>query len=289
MVTNHALLAIDAIENFTVLPEHDVVVIDEAHELVDRVTSVAAAELSDAGVEAAARRCGKLVDEKLVGRLREAGTALERDLADVPAGRLDFLPETLGVSLATVRDAAAGLRRAAARVRRRRAGPGPRRGVAGRGRRAGGRVRRGRGDAQGVRRRHRVPAGRRVAGPPARRQQPPGRARGWRRWTWARCSPSGCSGGRRSRSRRRRCRWAGRSSRWPGSGACPLPGARPPGPARGPPEPEPPAEERRRSSGTRWSGPGWTSARRSTIPAAASCTSPGTCRSRAGTGWPRPT
>jgi ATP-dependent DNA helicase DinG len=107
VVTNHALLAIDAIENFTVLPEHDVVVIDEAHELVDRVTSVAAAELSDAGVEAAARRCGKLVDEKLVRRLREAGTALERDLTDVPAGRLDFLPETLGVSLATVRDAAA--------------------------------------------------------------------------------------------------------------------------------------------------------------------------------------
>ena len=107
VVTNHALLAIDAIENFTVLPEHDVVVIDEAHELVDRVTSVAAAELSDAGVEAAARRCGKLVDEKLIGRLREAGTALERDLTDVPAGRLDFLPETLGVSLATVRDAAA--------------------------------------------------------------------------------------------------------------------------------------------------------------------------------------
>jgi ATP-dependent DNA helicase DinG len=107
VVTNHALLAIDAIENFTVLPEHDVVVIDEAHELVDRVTSVAAAELSDAGVEAAARRCGKLVDEKLISRLREAGTALERDLTDVPAGRLDFLPETLGVSLATVRDAAA--------------------------------------------------------------------------------------------------------------------------------------------------------------------------------------
>jgi ATP-dependent DNA helicase DinG len=107
VVTNHALLAIDAIENFTVLPEHDVVVIDEAHELVDRVTSVAADELSDAAVEAAARRCGKLVDEGLITRLREAGTALERDLVDVPAGRLDFLPEILGVALATVRDAAA--------------------------------------------------------------------------------------------------------------------------------------------------------------------------------------
>jgi ATP-dependent DNA helicase DinG len=107
VVTNHALLAIDAIENFTVLPEHDVVVIDEAHELVDRVTSVAAAELSDAGIEAAARRCGKLVDEKLITRLRESAVALERDLTDVPAGRLDFLPDELGVALATVRDAAA--------------------------------------------------------------------------------------------------------------------------------------------------------------------------------------
>jgi ATP-dependent DNA helicase DinG len=107
VVTNHALLAIDAIENITVLPEHDVVIIDEAHELVDRVTSVAAAELSDVAIEAAARRCGRLVDEALIIRLREAGVALERDLTDVPAGRLDFLPETLGVSLATVRDAAA--------------------------------------------------------------------------------------------------------------------------------------------------------------------------------------
>ncbi len=41
VVTNHALLAIDALEEFQVLPEHDVVIVDEAHELVDRVTSVA--------------------------------------------------------------------------------------------------------------------------------------------------------------------------------------------------------------------------------------------------------
>ena len=107
VVTNHALLAIDAIENFEVLPEHDVVVIDEAHELVDRVTSVASAELSAAGVEAAARRCGKLVDEKLTGALRDAGAALERAVTEIPAGRLDFLAQELGVALASVRDAAA--------------------------------------------------------------------------------------------------------------------------------------------------------------------------------------
>lgn len=38
VVTNHALLAIDALDDRPVLPEHDVVVVDEAHDLVDRVT-----------------------------------------------------------------------------------------------------------------------------------------------------------------------------------------------------------------------------------------------------------
>ena len=46
VVTNHALLAIDALESFAVLPEHDAVVVDEAHELVDRVTGVATDELT---------------------------------------------------------------------------------------------------------------------------------------------------------------------------------------------------------------------------------------------------
>ena len=41
-----ALLAIDALEEFQVLPEHDVVIVDEAHELVDRVTSVATGDLN---------------------------------------------------------------------------------------------------------------------------------------------------------------------------------------------------------------------------------------------------
>ncbi len=59
VVTNHALLAIDALESFPVLPEHDVVIIDEAHDLVNRVTSAASGELSAAGVDAAARRVGK--------------------------------------------------------------------------------------------------------------------------------------------------------------------------------------------------------------------------------------
>jgi ATP-dependent DNA helicase DinG len=108
VVTNHALLAIDLLEDFDVFPEHDVVIIDEAHDLVDRVTSVASDELSASAVETAARRCGKMIDEKPVLRLREAGDAAQRVLADLPVGRIDVLGEALAASLASVRDAAAG-------------------------------------------------------------------------------------------------------------------------------------------------------------------------------------
>jgi ATP-dependent DNA helicase DinG len=106
VVTNHALLAIDALEDGNVLPEHDVVIIDEAHDLVDRVTSIATAELSAPAVETSARRCGKHVTEDAVGRLRDAGEGLALVLADAPGGRIDVLTEHLAVALAALRDTA---------------------------------------------------------------------------------------------------------------------------------------------------------------------------------------
>ncbi|WP_067490745.1 ATP-dependent DNA helicase [Actinomadura hibisca] len=106
VVTNHALLAIDALEDFQVLPEHDVVIVDEAHELVDRVTSVATGDLSAPAVEIAARRCGRLVEEAVADRLKEAGEALGFLLEDLPAGRMDVLPPALGQTVAVLRDAA---------------------------------------------------------------------------------------------------------------------------------------------------------------------------------------
>ncbi len=108
VVTNHALLAIDAMEDFGVLPEHDVVIVDEAHDLVDRVTSVASGELSPAGIEAAARRCGRMIGEEAAARLREAGAAAERLLAALAAGRIDTLDPALAACLEAVRDAASG-------------------------------------------------------------------------------------------------------------------------------------------------------------------------------------
>jgi ATP-dependent DNA helicase DinG len=106
VVTNHALLAIDAVEDYPLLPDHDVVVIDEAHDLVDRVTSVASRELSGPAAEAAARRSARLVSGDALDRLREAGEALGRVLDQTPEGRIDVLEEALAASLASVRDAA---------------------------------------------------------------------------------------------------------------------------------------------------------------------------------------
>jgi ATP-dependent DNA helicase DinG len=106
VVTNHALLAIDALEGRPVLPEHDVVIVDEAHELVDRITGVATAELTTAAVTAAARRCGKLVDQAVADRLVEAGEGLALILDDLPPGRWENLPRPAAGVLTAVRDAA---------------------------------------------------------------------------------------------------------------------------------------------------------------------------------------
>jgi len=107
VVTNHALLAIDALEGLPVLPEHDVVVVDEAHELVDRVTGVATDELTPGMVERAATRARRIADDPAA--LADAAAALQAALDEVPDGRLVGLPEALAAALAQVRDAARGV------------------------------------------------------------------------------------------------------------------------------------------------------------------------------------
>jgi ATP-dependent DNA helicase DinG len=89
-----------------VLPEHAVVVIDEAHDLVDRITSAATEELTTAMVETAARRCGRLVDQQIADELAAAGDGLALLLSDAPAQRWDTLTERAAGALTAVRDAA---------------------------------------------------------------------------------------------------------------------------------------------------------------------------------------
>ncbi|WP_156726370.1 ATP-dependent DNA helicase [Streptomyces apocyni] len=106
IVTNHALLAIDAIEGAPVLPQHEVLIVDEAHELVSRVTGVATGELTPGQVNRAVRRSAKLVNEKAADQLQTAAETFERLMELALPGRLEEIPEDLGYALMALRDAA---------------------------------------------------------------------------------------------------------------------------------------------------------------------------------------
>nr|WP_179519713.1 ATP-dependent DNA helicase [Nocardioides perillae] len=106
VVTNHSLLAIDAIEGVPMIPDYDAVVVDEAHELVARVTQAATDELSVGDVERAARRAARHVDGGEADDLDDAAGALDDALREVDAGRIDRQPQQLADALVLVRDAA---------------------------------------------------------------------------------------------------------------------------------------------------------------------------------------
>ncbi|MFK0293980.1 ATP-dependent DNA helicase [Streptomyces sp. NPDC090442] len=106
VITNHALLAIDAIEGAPVLPQHEVLIIDEGHELVSRVTGVATGELTPGQVNRAVRRAAKLVNEKAADQLQTAAETFERLMELALPGRLEEIPEELGYCLMALRDAA---------------------------------------------------------------------------------------------------------------------------------------------------------------------------------------
>ncbi|WP_308191409.1 ATP-dependent DNA helicase [Arsenicicoccus bolidensis] len=103
VVTNHSFMAIDAFEGRMMLPEHDVLVVDEAHELVDRVTATVTDELSAGMIAAASRRCGKLAD---ASALAEAGDILSEVVESLEEGRLTDPPQSLIQALSRVRDTA---------------------------------------------------------------------------------------------------------------------------------------------------------------------------------------
>ena len=112
IVTNHALLAIDAIAEASVLPEHELLVVDEAHELVDRVTGVATAELSATSLGIAHRRVGRLIDDELTQRLEAATAILSSAIHDATPGRIDVLDDEMATYLTALRDAASRARSA---------------------------------------------------------------------------------------------------------------------------------------------------------------------------------
>jgi ATP-dependent DNA helicase DinG len=88
VVTNHSLLAVDMLAGRHIVPPHKLLVVDEAHELADRVSSAAQAELVPELVDRAARRARPLVKPDTTEALTAAGDALAVALAEAPAGRI---------------------------------------------------------------------------------------------------------------------------------------------------------------------------------------------------------
>ena len=105
VITNHALLAINAFEGMKVLPEHETVIIDEAHELVDRVTGAVSGSLTVAMVRRAARSVKKH-SKADSGALEMAAGTLETALEGLPEGLLNGLDGRLLTALSAVNDAA---------------------------------------------------------------------------------------------------------------------------------------------------------------------------------------
>ena len=106
VVTNHALLAIDAIDGVPMLPEYDAVIVDEAHELAARVTQASTDELSTQIIERAGRRARSKVEGKEADDLTDAADALADVLARTEQGRIDTPEQSLQEALQLIRDAA---------------------------------------------------------------------------------------------------------------------------------------------------------------------------------------
>lgn len=103
VVTNHALLAIDAMHGGTALPEHEIVIIDEAHELVGRVTGAASAELSPQLVDRVAKRTLPWLSDDLGLEFLESADILRAALDDTEPGRIED-PGVMTTAFESIRD-----------------------------------------------------------------------------------------------------------------------------------------------------------------------------------------
>lgn len=107
VVTNHAMLAIDAIGKVPVLPERSALVIDEAHELVDRVTSAVTSELSVAALERLAIECTRVVDDQgsFTDAVDELAIAVSELIESGGGGRVTVWSQAMVLALTRLRDA----------------------------------------------------------------------------------------------------------------------------------------------------------------------------------------
>lgn len=85
VVTNHAMLAIAAFEDLNLMPEADAIIIDEAHELTDRVTSAVTLHLSGPMIRTVAKQARQEA-AVVASDLTDAAAALEAAFMTAPSG-----------------------------------------------------------------------------------------------------------------------------------------------------------------------------------------------------------
>ena len=88
VVTNHSLLAFDMLAGRHIVPPHKLLIIDEAHELADRVSSATQAEVTPDLVDRSARRSRSLIRPETYELLIESGDGIALALGDAQSGRI---------------------------------------------------------------------------------------------------------------------------------------------------------------------------------------------------------
>ena len=115
VVTNHTLLAIEIMDLHPILPERDCIILDEAHEFMDRATQAVTDELTSGRVLRAAAMARKFMPGKLADALHKAANDFHESMVDYgesvrselgSQGRLEQIPQSLESPIRKVREAA---------------------------------------------------------------------------------------------------------------------------------------------------------------------------------------
>lgn len=115
VVTNHTLLAIEIVDSHPILPERDAIILDEAHEFMDRTTQAVTEELTAGRVSRAAAMARKHMPGKLANAFEKAADQFKdamdsygeeyRTRSDEER-RLNELPDQLVAPVRKVKEAA---------------------------------------------------------------------------------------------------------------------------------------------------------------------------------------
>ena len=118
VVTNHTLLAIEIVDNHPILPERDAVILDEAHEFMDRTTQAVTEELTSARVQRAAAMARKYMSSKLSDAFTNAADSFHDAMADYGEdvngdfsrqGRLEEIPQSLEHPVRKIKETATAI------------------------------------------------------------------------------------------------------------------------------------------------------------------------------------